>query len=125
MFSYADQDKDGQISFSEFQVMINPPRPKETVRPDIVELHSKTGPAGRRNNGVSGGEKKKPERRRTIVENGPVPSTVQRTKEPKQQDNNDKEDQEGNEDDKSNQGSDEEDEATKKDANESMETTDS
>ena len=27
MFSYADKDKDGKISYLEFQAMINPPKP--------------------------------------------------------------------------------------------------
>ena len=86
MFSCADQDKDGKISFSEFQVMINPPRPREPTRPDITELHSKAGVAEQNNNGLNGKETEKPERRRRIaVENAPVPSTVNRTTEPKQQ----------------------------------------
>ena len=87
MFSCADQDQDGKISFSEFQVMINPPRSREVARPDIAELHSKTGPAGRSKSGVaSGKEKKKPERRRSIAENPPV-SSVPNSTEPKQQHN--------------------------------------
>ena len=86
MFSCADQDKDGKISFSEFQVMINPPRPREPTRPDIAELHSKAGASGKNNNELNGKETKKPDRRRrTAVENPPVPSTVTRTTEPKQQ----------------------------------------
>ena len=86
MFSCADQDNDGKISFSEFQVMINPPRPREPTRPDIAELHSKAGASGKNNNELNGKETKKPERRRrTAVENPPVPSTVTRTIESKQQ----------------------------------------
>ena len=89
MFSYADQDNDGQISYSEFQVMINPPRPRETTKPDVAELYSKTEAARKSNgvNGVSVKEKKKAERRRrTIVEDasGP-PSAVPRPREPQQQ----------------------------------------
>ena len=60
MFSSADQDQDGQISYSEFRVMINPPRTSQTARPDIADLHSKPGAAGKTNagnagNGVNGG----------------------------------------------------------------------
>ena len=54
MFSSADQDQDGQISYSEFRVMINPPRTRETARSDIADLHSKTGAAGKTNAGNAG-----------------------------------------------------------------------
>ena len=54
MFSCADQDQDGQISYSEFRVMINPPRTRETARSDIADLHSKTGAAGKTNAGNGG-----------------------------------------------------------------------
>ena len=30
MFAYADRDKDGKISYTEFQAMINPPKPPTT-----------------------------------------------------------------------------------------------
>ena len=95
MFSYADQDNDGQISYSEFQVMINPPRPRETTKPDIGELHSKTEAARKSYNlnganGVNSREKQKDERRRrrTIVEDPsgpPVHSAVTRTTEQQKQ----------------------------------------
>ena len=54
MFSSADQDQDGQISYSEFRVMINPPRTSQTARPDIADLHSKPGAAGKTNAGNAG-----------------------------------------------------------------------
>ena len=38
MFSYADKDRDGKLSYSEFQVMINPLPPLQPPRPDIGEL---------------------------------------------------------------------------------------
>ena len=33
MFAYADKDKDGKISYTEFQVMINPPKPPTDTTP--------------------------------------------------------------------------------------------
>ena len=33
MFSYADKDGDGKISYQEFQVMINPPKPPTAEKP--------------------------------------------------------------------------------------------
>ena len=42
MFSYADKDQDGKISYSEFQVMISPRQPKPPPRPDLKELESKS-----------------------------------------------------------------------------------
>ena len=41
MFSYADQDCDGKISWSEFQIMINPPKPPETPKPTLADLVKK------------------------------------------------------------------------------------
>jgi hypothetical protein len=38
MFSYADQDCDGKISWSEFQTMINPPKPPELPKPTLADL---------------------------------------------------------------------------------------
>ena len=38
MFSYADKDGDGKLSYSEFQVMINPPAPLDLPGPDLPEL---------------------------------------------------------------------------------------
>ena len=32
MFSYADQDRDGKLSYSEFQVMINPLPPLQPLQ---------------------------------------------------------------------------------------------
>ena len=37
MFSFADKDKDGKISFMEFQLMINPPK----IESEIVMSKSK------------------------------------------------------------------------------------
>lgn len=37
MFSFADKDKDGKISFMEFQLMINPPK----IEPEMVTSKSK------------------------------------------------------------------------------------
>ena len=36
MFSYADQDFDGKISWSEFQTMINPPKPPKPTLADLA-----------------------------------------------------------------------------------------
>ena len=33
MFTYADKDGDGKISYQEFQVMINPPKPPTAEKP--------------------------------------------------------------------------------------------
>ena len=38
MFTYADQDRDGRISYSEFQTMINPPKPPEPPKPTMEDL---------------------------------------------------------------------------------------
>ena len=38
MFSYADQDCDGKISWQEFQTMINPPKPPEPPKPTLADL---------------------------------------------------------------------------------------
>ena len=38
MFSYADQDQDGRISWAEFQTMINPPKPPEPPKPTLADL---------------------------------------------------------------------------------------
>jgi len=40
MFTYADQDQDGQISYDEFQTMINPPKPPEPPKPTLADLAS-------------------------------------------------------------------------------------
>ena len=42
MFTYADKDGDGKISYTEFQVMINPPKPPEPPRPTLADLARKT-----------------------------------------------------------------------------------
>ena len=36
MFAYADKDKDGKISYTEFQTMINPPRPPTEPQPYLT-----------------------------------------------------------------------------------------
>ena len=41
MFSYADKDGDGKINWSEFQVMINPPKPKEPEKPTLADLEQR------------------------------------------------------------------------------------
>ena len=33
MFTYADKDSDGKISYTEFQAMINPPKPPTEPQP--------------------------------------------------------------------------------------------
>ena len=38
MFTYADADRDGRISYSEFQTMINPPKPPEPPKPSLADL---------------------------------------------------------------------------------------
>ena len=38
MFTYADNDKDGKISYKEFQTMINPPKPPQPPKPSIKDL---------------------------------------------------------------------------------------
>ena len=42
MFTYADKDGDGKISYTEFQIMINPPKPPEPPRPTLADLARKT-----------------------------------------------------------------------------------
>ena len=42
MFIYADKDGDGKISYTEFQIMINPPKPPEPPRPTLADLARKT-----------------------------------------------------------------------------------
>ena len=42
MFSYADKDQDGKISYTEFKIMINPPKPPEPPRPTLADLARKT-----------------------------------------------------------------------------------
>jgi hypothetical protein len=42
MFNYADKDGDGKISYTEFQIMINPPKPPEPPRPTLADLTKKT-----------------------------------------------------------------------------------
>ena len=41
MFSYADKDCDGKISWQEFQTMINPPKPPEPPKPTLADLAAK------------------------------------------------------------------------------------
>jgi hypothetical protein len=41
LFSYADKDRDGKINWSEFQVMINPPKPPEPEKPTLADLAEK------------------------------------------------------------------------------------
>ena len=38
MFDYADKDEDGKISWTEFQIMINPPKPPEPEKPTMADL---------------------------------------------------------------------------------------
>ena len=42
MFSFADKDGDGKISYTEFKIMINPPKPPEQPRPTLADLARKT-----------------------------------------------------------------------------------
>ena len=45
MFDFADKNRDGKISYEEFQVMINPQKPVETtVRPPVSDYKAKTSP---------------------------------------------------------------------------------
>ena len=37
MFEFADANGDGKISYEEFQIMINPPKPKEIPRPKLSD----------------------------------------------------------------------------------------
>ena len=41
MFSYADKDGDGKINWTEFEVMINPPKPPESEKPTLADLAGK------------------------------------------------------------------------------------
>ena len=41
MFSYADADNDGRINWSEFQTMINPPKPAARPAEKAVSTHTK------------------------------------------------------------------------------------
>ena len=41
MFSYADKDGDGKINWTEFQVMINPPKPPEPEKPTMADLEER------------------------------------------------------------------------------------
>ena len=38
MFSFADKDGDGKLSYAEFKVMIDPPQPPEVPKPHITDL---------------------------------------------------------------------------------------
>ena len=38
MFRYADSDSDGQLSYSEFLVMVNPPTPHQLPKPSMADL---------------------------------------------------------------------------------------
>ena len=38
MFDFADADGDGKISWSEFQIMINPPKPPQPPKPSLLDL---------------------------------------------------------------------------------------
>ena len=42
MFTFADKDCDGKISYTEFQIMISPPKPPEAPRPTLADLARKT-----------------------------------------------------------------------------------
>ena len=42
MFAFADKDCDGKISYTEFQIMISPPKPPEAPRPTLADLARKT-----------------------------------------------------------------------------------
>jgi hypothetical protein len=47
MFSVADSDRDGRISFREFQKMVNPPKPPEGPKPtkdDLAKRFSQLSP---------------------------------------------------------------------------------
>ena len=41
MFEFADANGDGKISYEEFQIMINPPKPREIPRPKLSDYHLK------------------------------------------------------------------------------------
>jgi len=38
MFAYADKNCDGKLSYSEFEVMVNPPQPPEVPKPHISDI---------------------------------------------------------------------------------------
>jgi len=38
MFTFADKDNDGKLSYAEFKIMIDPPAPPEVPKPSITEL---------------------------------------------------------------------------------------
>ena len=42
MFSYADKDGAGKTNYTEFKIMINPPKPPEQPRPTLADLARKT-----------------------------------------------------------------------------------
>ena len=35
MFEFADKDKDGELSYEEFQLMVKPQKPPETPKPSL------------------------------------------------------------------------------------------
>ena len=43
MFEFADANGDGKISYEEFQIMINPPKPREAPRPKLSDYQLKEG----------------------------------------------------------------------------------
>ena len=38
MFAFADKNQDGHLSYSEFQVMVNPPPPPKVPKPHIGDI---------------------------------------------------------------------------------------
>ena len=38
MFAFADKNQDGHLSYSEFQVMVNPPPPPKVPKPHIADI---------------------------------------------------------------------------------------
>ena len=75
MFSYTDKDGDGKISYTEFQIMINPPKPPEQPRPTLADLARKTQMEERKET-----DKMKPHEVQTIItdksESKPSPVTT-------------------------------------------------
>ena len=41
MFAYADKNNDGKLSYSEFEVMVNPPQPPVVPKPHISDIGMK------------------------------------------------------------------------------------
>ena len=83
MFTFADKDGDGKISYTEFQIMINPPKPPEPPKPTLADLVHKGNWGERKTNGNSKVKdnspqegKKSPDSVIVVGANPPEPQTL-------------------------------------------------